>query len=107
MCEPRILYSNDDGYVAYCGNCGYLQLAFGILLISLSGCNFNTLMDMVKAVCPGEDAGQQSNRKDIIIPTPTQEVSMILTGSEALRLLAILEKADDEMKMVQLLDLFK
>lgn len=85
---------------------GTVQLAFGMMLISLSGYNFMALTAMVRTACQAGDTGQGESVRDIVLPIPSRGISMILTRIEIRRLLVILGEADSEMKVVQLLGLF-
>lgn len=106
MCELHTLYCCNKGYVVRCRCCGYIQVAFGTSLINFSPEDFERLLEMMQVVCSGEAIRLAEDCKNIAVPTPYSDVNIILSGKEAFQLLAIIEKADTEMKTQQLMQLF-
>jgi hypothetical protein len=106
MCEFQSLYYSDDGYVVQCKDCGYYQLAFGNTMLSLSAEEYIALCKMVKNKRNDIDYTSFENTRNIVIPTPSQSLFLLLTKEEANRFHKILEAADTEEKAQQLMALF-
>jgi hypothetical protein len=107
MCEFESLYFNDDGYVVRCKKCGYYQLAFGTIMLTLTKKDFETMRNVVQQKCNEGDFSLCEHSKCVCIPTPSTGMYMLLTKNEAKRFNEILEEADNEEKAKSLLNLFK
>jgi len=107
MCEFRSLYYGDDGYVVQCKDCNYYQLAFGSTMLSVSPKDFETLSDVVKNKYNEIDLDFAENSRNIVIPTPSYGICMLLTKEEANRFHEILEAADTEGKVQQIMALLQ
>ncbi|KAA5532730.1 hypothetical protein F0919_18290 [Taibaiella lutea] len=106
MCEFQSLYYSDDGYVAQCKDCGYYQVAFGNTMLSLSTKDYITLRKVVKKKCNDIDYASFENTRNIVIPTPSAGLFILLTKEEVNSFHRILEAADTEEKAQQLMALF-
>lgn len=106
MCEFQSLYYDDDGYVVQCKDCGYYQVAFGTMLLSLSSHDYQILCSVVKSKQGEIDFAASDNTRNVVISTPSQGQYMLLTRPESNRLHEILEAADTEEKTKQLMALF-
>lgn len=105
-CQFHSLYYGDEGYVVCCKNCGQYQIAFLSVILSLSEKNFIVLCKQVETKCTEESLIFNKQSKSIIITTPAMDVSIVLTGAEAIHFNKILQEADNEMKAINLLSLF-
>lgn len=106
MCEFQSLYYNDDGYVVRCKDCGYYQLAFGTMMLSLSGMDYETLCKVVKKKHGEIDFAASEHTRNVVVATPSQGLYMLLTREESNRLHDILEAADSEEKAREIMNLF-
>lgn len=106
MCEFQSLYYDDDGYVVVCKDCGYYQLAFGSTMLSLSAEDYIKLCKIVRNKYNYVDFTASENTRNVVIPTPSQGLYLLLTRNEANRLYEILEEADTEEKARSLMALF-
>ena len=106
MCEFQSLYYEDDGYVVHCKDCGYYQVAFGNTMLSLSPDDYIALTKVVKRKHYNVDFSASENTRNVVIPTPSQGMYLLLTKNEATRLHEILEEADTEEKAQTLINLF-
>ena len=107
MCEFRSLYYDDDGYVVQCKDCNYYQLGFGSTMLSLSPDDFETLGKVVRHKYNEIDFGLSESIRNVVIPTPSHNVFLLLTKEEANRFHEILEAADNEAKAQQMLAMFQ
>ncbi len=107
MCEFQSLYFNDDGYVVCCTECGIYQVAFISTVLTLTESNFEAFCKVVNHKCSEEDCSFIENSKNVAVPSPAYGIYMLLTRSEAQTFKDILEEADNEVKALALIDLFK
>jgi hypothetical protein len=107
MCEFLSLYYKDDGYVVQCKDCSYYQLAFGSTMLSLSPEDFEMLTRVVRNKFNEIDFNFSENARNVVIPTPSHGLFMLLTKEEANRFHEILEAADTEAKAQQMLAMFQ
>lgn len=107
MCNFQTFYSNNDGYVIRCKDCGNYQVAYLSTLLTLTPNNFETLRTVVKHKCIADSSLVYDNAKSIVIPTPAKDFKILLTQKEAIQFSTILEEADTEEKTISLLELFQ
>lgn len=105
-CKFQSLYFSDDAYVVHCKQCGRYQIAFISTILTLNECDFQALYNLVKDKCENADDSLSPHCKSFIIQTPANGIYILLTKSEGLRLLEILEEADNEYKAQSLICLF-
>lgn len=107
MCEFQTLHCSNDGYVVRCKECGHYQIGYGSTMLTLGDNDFETLCNVVMHKCAEEDCPSSNNCKRVIIPTVCKSMSILLTYKEALRFNEILQEADNEMKALELMDMFQ
>jgi hypothetical protein len=106
MCEFQSLYYEDDGYVVKCKDCGHYQVAFGTMMLSLSEDDYEILCKIVAKKRNEADFAASENTRNVVIPTPSQGLYLLLTREEAHCFYDILEAADSEEKARQMMALF-
>jgi len=106
MCEFNQFYFSEEGYVAYCKNCKYFQLAFGSTLLTLTESDFNVLHNLTEQLIVARNDYVDEEIKQVIIPTPYPGMNMLLTIKELRQLDIMLEEAENEMASQALLTLF-
>ena len=106
-CEFQSFYFADDGYVVYCKNCGHYQVAFMCICLTLTKEDYAAFRKLVAMHHNQPDYSFSECCKNIIIKTPAEGISFILTKNETKRLNEILEEADTEEKTLALLHLFR
>ena len=106
MCEYLSLYFGDIGYVVRCKQCGLYQLAFMCIVITLTKQDFFAFCGIVKRKYEEANYAHSENSKCIIIQTPAEGISFLLTKNEVKRFTEILEEADNEEKAQCLIGLF-
>lgn len=106
MCQFLNWYADDDGYVIQCKECMHFQVSFGTTMLTLSEEQYQTFVSIVaykkQEVIPMQD----SSCKCIVLPTPSNSVSIILSEKELNFLYNMTQSADNELKTNQLLSLF-
>lgn len=105
MCNLKTWYTDHNGCVAQCTECGYFRLSFGTTLLTLSSANFVHFSTMVaRRIMSFSPLDEHA--KYIVFPTPCGCTQLILTEGELYRLHGLLQCADIEIKVGNLLDLF-
>lgn len=107
MCEFQSLYFSADGYVVRCKECDCYQVAFGSTMFTLAPADFSAFCKMVPGICSLADQPGAENTRCIVIPTPYQGISMLLTRNEAKRFNRILKEAEKEAEVQYLFNLFR
>ena len=106
MCGFQYLYNGEDGYVVRCRDCGHYQLAFASVMLTFTEDEFRLFGKLVKHKYDSAHDALTESSKSVVLPTPAQGISILLTKKEAARLSAILEEADNENKTLMLISLF-
>ena len=106
MCQFLNWYANEDGYVVQCRDCMHFQLSFGTTMLTLSEEQFQTFVAIVAYKKQEMVSLQDSNCKNIIVPTPSNSVNIILNEKDLNFLYDMTQTADNEVKANQLLSLF-
>lgn len=105
-CHFETLFFSDDGYVVRCKQCGYYQIAFLCMSISLNEADFKTFCKIAKTQLEQCQSSFSEQSKCIMINTPAEHVSLLLTRNEAKLLHSMLDEADNESKALSLINLF-
>lgn len=106
-CDFQSLYYGEEGYVVRCKQCAHYQVAFISTMLTLSEADFYLFYKQVKNKVFQSYSDINQDAKIIMIGTPSQDVHLILTPIELMRLYKIMEEADSEIKVQELLCLFK
>lgn len=106
MCQFQSLCFSDDGYIVRCQKCNHYQVAFASCILTLKQEAFDLFCEIVTnkkndaAFCVDE------NTKSITIPTPSNNVHIILSFNELVKLHTMVEAADNEIKALSIIKLF-
>ncbi len=107
MCNYRTLYYSDKyGYVIFCELCRHLQLGFGCVLINFQRDEFNSFRRVVREIIEDYEGMELSGSKSITIPTPCEGLSLFLSPVEINVLHDVLEQADTNLSVTELMNLF-
>lgn len=107
MCTYHTLYhSHNNGYVIKCLQCQNIQLAFGNVCITFPSDDFGSFFNIIKKFAANLSNTVTVHAKTIYIPTPCDEVKLLLSHAELNALLEMLDVADTELKSLQLISLF-
>lgn len=106
MSDFQQLYVGEEGYVVRCTDCGYLQCAFGSIVLTLQAEDFRTLMQLAGTQLEHVSLHVSKNMKQYWLPTAHSGVNMLLTLDELRQFHHMLEKADTEMAVHALMGLF-
>jgi hypothetical protein len=105
-CEFQSLYFDNDGYIVRCKHCGHYQVAFLCICITLNESDFQAFCRIVKSKFEESRSSFAEHSKCIVIQTPAEGISFLLTKAEAKTFIQILEEADNESKALSLISLF-
>lgn len=107
MCQYNTWYHNNKiGYVVQCMDCKNLQVGFGNLSINLSPSGFRSFCSLINRQYAELGMAHEITGRCISIPTPCEGMNLLLNGAELKDLYGMLETADNEIKTLQLLQLF-
>jgi hypothetical protein len=93
MCVPETLHHNEHGYVSWCAQCRYLNLAFGNMMVA-----FNTPQAEGFLKVLAVDAAQYEgricvNEKAFVYNSDSRHVKFVLNYKEVQNLMELLNKA--------------
>lgn len=105
-CEFQSLVYSDDGYVVMCAQCRYYQVAYKCICLTVTEPDFQAFCRIVKSKYEEAHPSFAENSKCVVIETPAEGISFLLTKVEAKRFIALLEEADNEARALSFIDLF-
>jgi hypothetical protein len=76
-------------------------------MLTLMPESYEALCLFVKNACASENVFFNDNAKNIVVPTPSKGIKLLLTRQELINFLTILDEADTEEKTLSILELFK
>ena len=107
MCTYHTLYhSENNGYIIKCLQCQNIQLAFGNVCITFPADDFGSFFNIIKKFSGNLSSTVTVHAKTIYIPTPCEEVKLLLSHAEVNSLVEMLDVADTELKSLHLILLF-
>jgi len=108
MCSYHTLYhSENSSYIIKCLQCQNIQLAFGNICLTFPVEEFASFFNIIKTFDTNLPRTEAKHAKNIYIPTPCEEVRMLLSHTELNELINMLDVADTELSSQQLLALFQ
>jgi len=106
MCNFQELSRSKGGYVIRCNDCGHYQVYFSGLVLSLTQREFARWLTYIEDyVCPVNENGSLDERS-AFIATPKAGVHLAVSPDDHARLQALMQKADNEAKALEMLALF-
>ncbi len=106
-CSYQSLYYGEEGYVVRCNQCSHYQLAFISTMLTMSAAGFHAFYSKVKCLAFQSHTNSNQDAKTILLGTPSPDVHFVLSPTELKRLHQMLEEADNEKRVQDLLYLFK
>ncbi len=107
MCDFHTCYQHDTkGYIVQCKECRRLQMGYGNIMIVFHPDEFESFRKMVTDLNNQQPPEERRNLKHIVIPTPSDCVRLLLSRNDLAELNTMLEEADNEIKALQMLELF-
>lgn len=107
MCHFKSWYIDENGYVVKCQRCQYLQICFGTLMITLNEQDYQIFTELVSRKKEDHVPMHDPNIRCVVLPTPSGVVHAIVSERELGQLHKMLQEADNEMKVQQLIGLFE
>lgn len=106
MCNFKQWSHSKHGYIIQCEDCKHFQLCFGTTMLTLREEEYIQFSEWVvykqESLVPLPD----KNLKCISLPTICPQVQVLVTEKELGNLYSLVQEADNEMKVNQLLSLF-
>lgn len=106
MCQFTSWYFDDNGYVIECKDCAHFRVCFGNVVLTLDHAAFKALFAWVCLRKETHTSLCDVHTKSILIATPCSSIQLMLSECELNELYNMLQQADTEMRIQQLLDLF-
>jgi hypothetical protein len=107
MCHYETLYyENNTGYVVRCTECKNVQIGYGNLLLTFTVNDFKSFKSWIGKVKSGSNQTENESLRNIILPVPCEGVRFVLSMQELMELDVMLEAADSELMMLDLLQMF-
>lgn len=107
MCDFNNLYTSDKGFVLRCKKCGYYQIGFAGLMLSLNDEDYLHLGEIITHLAAKELPSDAMETRHIVIPSPYYGVNLLLCPREIRILERILNEANSESLTQSMLALFK
>lgn len=105
MCRYQQLAILETGYIIRCKQCEHYQIHFAKVILSLCEQDFYQLLKQIEVCIVENDAFHDPDRT-VILNTPKIGVHLLLSQIELLQLRDMAEIADNEVKTLEMLDLF-
>ncbi len=90
MCTTKTLSHSEKGYVAYCGKCNHIQIAFGTTAACITREQFEKFCEHIELL--KNQYKQKTNTKEIWVCL-NSTISLVLTSYEIYDLSKILTRA--------------
>jgi len=107
MCTYSTLYHNaSNGYAIKCLQCNNIQLAFGNVCITFPVQEFDAFFALIKRFAANLSHTVVVQSKTIYIPTPCDNVKLLLSHAELNELITMLDATENELRALHMLSLF-
>lgn len=107
MCSYNTLYYDDkNGYVIFCSQCQKIQLGFGCVMIDFDREEFRAFKTMINEASEQFAYVGERISKTVTIPTPSYKLSLFLSPLEINILAKMLEEADTNLQVKDMLNMF-
>jgi hypothetical protein len=106
MCNFHTLYFGNEGYIVQCRYCGHYQVGFGTVVLQLEPADYMHLHHVIMQRQPAWYDEQSSDVKSILLQTPCNSTSLLLTPRELQALRYIFSEAENEATALSMMRLF-
>lgn len=106
MCRFKNWYHDENGYVIQCEDCRHFQVSFGTSMLTFDEIQFKNFVQLLSAKKNEHVLMHNPDCKCIILPTPSNQIHIILSENELMELNEMIQAADTEMQTRQLLSFF-
>lgn len=107
MCSFQTWFHDDQtGYVVECKECQNLQIGFGNVQATICATEFDSLRKYIAIMIENHIPRDNKQVKTIVLKTPYEGFSILLSELELKDLYCMIEQADNERKAAQLMMLF-
>ncbi|MDE1191016.1 MAG: hypothetical protein PW786_02600 [Arachidicoccus sp.] len=107
MCDFKQLYCGIEGYVFRCNQCGYYQIGFSSLMITLSETDYQCMYESVIIACRRVEYFEDDYLKQIVLPTPYPGVNIFLNVLELKSFTQMLDAANNEIVSLEFINMFE
>ena len=106
MCDFNNLSSNENGFVLRCRQCGYYQIGFAGLMLSLNTGDYDKFCRLIEHLSEKDIPEAQWSARHIVIPTPYYGVNLLLCKNEIDDLQQLVFRAETEQLAQSMMALF-
>ncbi|SEA03313.1 hypothetical protein SAMN05192529_106150 [Arachidicoccus rhizosphaerae] len=96
MCDFNNLSSSENGFILRCRQCGYYQIGFAGVMLSLNIEDYTKFCQLIEHLATKQVPVEKWSARHIVIPTPYYGVNMLLCKHEIDDLSQLISKADSE-----------
>ncbi len=108
MCSFHTWFHDDQkGYVVECKDCQNIQIGFGNVQATIYATDFDKLQRYIGTAVENHIPGNNKGARTIVLKTPYEGFSILLSETELQDLCYMVEQADIERKTAQLMMLFQ
>ncbi len=102
MCDYKVLYQSEHGYVIRCNKCDCLKVVFGTTAISLTRKQMDEFTETIREYSEANTIDVYPNHKTIAIPTTAKSIQLLYSAEDLKKLLDLLEEAHLSIAIEQL-----
>lgn len=107
MCDFNNLSSNENGFILRCRQCGYYQVGFAGMMLSLNGDDYEKFCRLIEHLSGKEIPEDKWHSRHIVVPTPYYGVNLLLCKTEIGELQMLLCAAEAELVAQSMMALFE
>lgn len=106
MCDFNTLSSDENGFILRCRQCGYYQVGFAGMMLSLNMEDYEKFCRLIEHLNGRPVAEDKWRSRHIVIPTPYYGVNLLLCKHEIDELQLLLSTAETELVVQSMMALF-
>jgi len=106
MCDFNNLSSNENGFILRCRQCGYYQLGFAGIMLSLNIEDYDKFCRLINYLSEKAVPEDKWSSRHIVIPTPYYGVNLLLCKNEIDDLQMLISTAESEQVAQSMMALF-
>lgn len=107
MCQYKMLYHSNKGYVSKCPDCRQIQVAYGTSALNFNQEQYENFYDRLLEKQKQSGATPHKNSKSIILSTEFSGFSLIYSLAEVTELITMLSRANFENEVQTLIESIK